>query len=185
MTLQLSRPPLVAIVGKKKSGKTSVLVKLAAELSARGWRVASIKHSHGFTMDHEGRDTWRHRHEGHAIRTLIASETEFAVLGDWPERLPADPQELAQRFLADADIVLVEGYHGDELPTIEVFQSARHHALWYDEASSARYLAIAADVAVPHVNCPVFDLSDPQLAANLVDLIESRVLAARQHPSAE
>lgn len=167
---------MVSIVGKKKSGKTTVLVKLAATLNARGWRVASIKHSHGFTMDHEGRDTWRHRHEGGAIRTVIASENEFAVLGEWPDHEPIDPTEMAHRFLSDADIVLVEGYHSDQLPTIEVFQAARHAQLWYNDETASRYLAIAADAAIAGVGCPVFDLSDPQLSDKLVDLIEEKVL---------
>jgi molybdopterin-guanine dinucleotide biosynthesis protein B len=150
-----SNPPMVAIVGKKKSGKTTVLVKIAAELSARGWRVATIKHSHGFTMDHEGRDTWRHRHEGHALRTVIASENEFAVLGEWPKAQPLDPVDLAQRFLSDADLVLVEGYHADQLPTIEVYQAARHAQLWYSATTSQQYLAIAADQPIDAVSCPV------------------------------
>ena len=39
-------PPIVSIVGKKNSGKTTLTVALAAELKRRGWRVATIKHGH-------------------------------------------------------------------------------------------------------------------------------------------
>lgn len=169
------QPLIVAIVGKKKSGKTTTLVRLATELSKRGRQIATIKHSHGFTMDHDGRDSWRHRHEGGAIRTVVASDTEFAVLGTWPGGRPLDAIELAGAFLSDADIVLVEGYHSNDVPTIEVYQRARHAGLWYDEASAPRYLAIVSDDASITAACPILDLHDAAVIGRLADIIEARL----------
>ncbi|HEX6559668.1 MAG TPA: molybdopterin-guanine dinucleotide biosynthesis protein B [Longimicrobiales bacterium] len=167
------QPLIVSIVGKKKSGKTTTLVRLAAELSRRGRQVATIKHSHGFTMDHEGRDSWRHRHEGGAIRTVVASEDEFAVLGKWPRGKPLDAIDLASTFLSDADIVLVEGYHSSDVPTIEVYQRAKHARLWYEQASAHRYLAIVSDDASIPAACPVLDLHDAAVIGRLADIIEA------------
>ena len=54
-------PPMIGIVGRKNSGKTTLLVAVAAELKRRGLRVASVKHGHhAFEIDHPGRDSWRH-----------------------------------------------------------------------------------------------------------------------------
>lgn len=163
-------PTIVSIVGKKKSGKTTTLVRVAAELAARGRRVATIKHSHGFEIDREGRDSFRHRHEGRAIRTVVASDDAFAVFGEWPEQRALTAVELAERFLFDADIVLVEGYHSERLPTIEVYR-AGGQAPWYQTTGSAHYLAIAADAPFP-ADVPVLDLNDPALAGKLADIIE-------------
>jgi len=37
-------PPIVSVVGKSKSGKTTLIEKLVQELRSRGYRVATIKH---------------------------------------------------------------------------------------------------------------------------------------------
>jgi len=50
--------PIISIVGKSNSGKTTLLEKLIPELVKRGYRVATIKHNvHGFDVDHEGKDS--------------------------------------------------------------------------------------------------------------------------------
>ena len=46
-------PPIISIVSKKRSGKTTLIEKLIPELRAKGYRVGTVKHdSHGFDMDH-------------------------------------------------------------------------------------------------------------------------------------
>ncbi len=37
-------PPVISIIGKSESGKTTLVEKLVGELKARGYRVATIKH---------------------------------------------------------------------------------------------------------------------------------------------
>lgn len=58
--------PIICVVGRSKSGKTTLLEKLIPELKRRGYRVATIKHhSHpGFEIDVPGKDTWRHAQAG-------------------------------------------------------------------------------------------------------------------------
>ena len=74
--------PIVSIVGKSNSGKTTLIEKLIAELTRRGWRVATIKHNrHGFEIDHEGKDSWRHKQAG-AVATVVASPRRIAVIED-------------------------------------------------------------------------------------------------------
>ena len=65
-------PPIVSIVGKSDSGKTTLLEKLVAAIRSRGYRVGTIKHdTHGFDIDHEGKDSWRHKKAG--ARTVVLS----------------------------------------------------------------------------------------------------------------
>jgi hypothetical protein len=65
-------PPAVAIVGKKNSGKTTLVVALAARLKRAGYRVATIKHGHhAFESDEPGRDSWRHFNQGEAEASIM------------------------------------------------------------------------------------------------------------------
>ena len=53
------------ITGWKNSGKTTLVERLVAELTRRGWRVSTVKHAHhAFDIDKEGTDSFRHRAAG-------------------------------------------------------------------------------------------------------------------------
>ena len=115
-------PPILSIVGRSNSGKTTLIVKLLPWLSARGWRVGTLKHDvHGFTMDHEGKDTYRHFEAG-ARRVVIAGTTELALR----ERLdePPEREAVVERFFKGMDLVIAEGYKTGRWPKIEVVRSA-------------------------------------------------------------
>lgn len=171
-------PPTVAIVGKKKSGKTTTAVGLIAELSARGHRVMGAKHGHHFIMDTEGTDSWRHRHQGGAHRVVMAGPDEFAVMGAWPSTGEQSLEELVARHLADADVVVAEGFKTSSVPKIEVFRQAAHDAPIYgeDPERDAGYLAILTDVADFQASVPVLDIDRPDRFSVLADLIEERFL---------
>ena len=58
-------PPIVSIVGKSKSGKTTLIENLIKELNSRGYQVATIKHApEGMTFDASDKDNWRHIRAG-------------------------------------------------------------------------------------------------------------------------
>ncbi len=170
-------PPIVCFIGKKKSGKTTVTVAVAAELTRRGHRVMTIKHGHGFDLDREGTDSWRHVHEGHAQRVVLAAPGEFVVMGNWPGGQPLAPDVLAERFLADADIVLVEGFKSEPLPCIEIYRRAVHEepVFPFGGPEWSRYIAMATDVKGLEAPFPVFNVDEPDLAARVADVIERTV----------
>lgn len=108
--------PYVRVIGPKNSGKTCLVEALVCELSARGLRVGTIKHdAHQFEIDHEGKDTWRHRQAG-SVATLICSASQLALMCNVSET-PQVP-ELVERYFGDCDLVLVEGYKSDNGPAI-------------------------------------------------------------------
>jgi molybdopterin-guanine dinucleotide biosynthesis adapter protein len=114
--------PIICIVGASNSGKTTFLEQLIPELRRRGYRVGTVKHDvHGFEMDREGKDTWRHRHAG--ARTIaIASPAMLATIRETEVEMPLE--ELAGRYFWEEDILLTEGYKQSRFPKIEVFRSA-------------------------------------------------------------
>ena len=173
----MPRPPMVAVIGKKHSGKTTLTVRLCAELHRRGARVMSIKHgSHTFNIDPATTDTYRHYHEGNVERVAMSAPDKFALIVRWSDEL--GPEEIAARHMSDADIVVCEGFKRSSLPKIEVFRQAAHRTPLYDAASEEadRYLAIVADSAVPEATVPVIRLDDESWLATLADLVEQRIM---------
>jgi molybdopterin-guanine dinucleotide biosynthesis protein B len=114
--------PVVCIVGASGSGKTTFLEKLIGELRRRNYRVGTIKHDvHGFEMDREGKDTWRHRRAG-ANTVAICSKNQVACIRSTEEEMSLG--ELAERFFWKEDVLLAEGFKRSRFPKIEVFRSA-------------------------------------------------------------
>ena len=169
---------MLAIVGRKHAGKTTLLVRLAAELHRRGHRVMTIKHgSHTFNLDPEATDTWRHYHEGEAERVVMAAPDKFALVMRWSEEL--GPEEIARRYLADADLVLCEGFTASALPRVEIHRRAAHdEPRWQpNDAAAPHYVAMVTDADDLTMPFPVFRLSSPDWLGALASLVETRIVA--------
>ena len=160
--------PIICMVGASNSGKTTYLEKLIPELRRRGYQVGTLKHDvHGFEMDREGKDTWRHRRAG-AQTIGIASPMTVATIRETTEEMSLGL--IAGRYFWQEDILLTEGFKRSHYPKIEVFRSAI-------EAQPIcglqdNLVAVVTDDAV-QVDVPVFSFSD---VAGLADLIENRYL---------
>ena len=174
----MRRPPMVAVIGKKHSGKTTLTVRLASELTRRGHRVMTIKHgSHTFNLDPATTDTYRHYHEGEAERVAMVSPDKFALIVRWSEELSAE--QIAERYMSDADVVICEGFKRSSLPKIEVFRRAAHEMPLYDPAQpeSAHYVAVVTDAADFTANgIEVIRFGDDEWLAELSTLVECRIM---------
>lgn len=164
--------PIVSIVGKSDSGKTTLIEKLIAELGRRGYKVATIKHDvHGFEVDQEGKDSWRHKKAG-AHTVIISSPQKLALIRDVDH--DADLAELREKYIRDVDIILSEGFKKNSQPKIEVFRKELHRELLCSPKDNL--LAIASNQPF-NVGVPCFDLND---AKGLVDLIEEKFLLGQK-----
>ncbi len=159
-------PPLVAIVGNSDTGKTTLIEKLVPNLKKRGYTVGTVKHTHhGFTMDQEGKDTFRHQVAG-ADTVVAVSPRRIAIV----KTSTLDSLEAALPFLEDRDIVLVEGFKGGRCPKIEIFRKAAGgQPVCLDDP---HLLALVADVAI-ETPLPVFGLDEVDPIA---DFIEQQLL---------
>jgi len=169
-------PPIVSIVSKKRSGKTTLLEKLIPELKRRGYRVGTVKHdTHGFDIDHEGKDTYRHKACG-AEAVLISSPWKLSFIKDSTADLALD--QLVARYMADLDIILTEGYKRANMPQVEVFRSDAHETPLHVKSERNSLIAVMSDIPVD-LGVPNFGLDDiPALA----DLIENRFLRPTHTP---
>ena len=160
--------PIVSIVGTSNSGKTTLIEKLIAELTRRGFRVATIKHNrHGFDIDHEGKDSWRHKQAG-AVATVVASPGKIALIEDTTKDY--DLAEIRDLYIRNADIVLAEGYKQNPHPKIEVFRADLMRERLCGPGDNL--IALAGDKPVSS-EAPWFDWND---ATGLSDLITEKVL---------
>jgi molybdopterin-guanine dinucleotide biosynthesis protein MobB len=164
--------PLVSIVGKSNSGKTTLVEKLIYELKQRGYKVATIKHNrHGFDIDHEGKDSWRHKTAG-ARMTVIASPEKVAVIEDVDRDY--EIEELVEHYIHDVDIVLVEGFKRNIHPKIEVFRKELKRELM--SINDESLLAVASDQPLD-IDVPCFDINDSRTIA---DFIEATIIRKRE-----
>ena len=154
--------PIISIVGKSKTGKTTLLEKLIPELKSRGYRVATVKHTpNGMTFDQPGKDSWRHIQAG-SEATIISSPDKVVLIK--PVAPGATLDEIAHLFGDDYDIILAEGFKQDNAPKIEVHRRQSGAPL----SSVKKLFAIATDEPL-ETNTRQFSLEDIK---GLADLLE-------------
>ena len=173
----MQRPPMVAIIGRKNSGKTTLVVRLAAELHRRGHRVLTIKHgAHTFNIDPASTDTYRHYHEGHAERVAMVAPDKFALVMRWSDELSAE--DIASRYMSDAHIVICEGFKKSALPKIEIHRRDAHAAplLGGPEVDASTYCAMVTDDVSAVSNVQVIRLDADGWLGALADLVERDIM---------
>jgi molybdopterin-guanine dinucleotide biosynthesis adapter protein len=166
---------LVSIIGHKNAGKTTLVAALARELKRQRRTVGTIKHStHPVDVDREGTDSWRHFHEGLADGVVVASP-ELRVAFE-RRRDETGPEELAQRYFADMDVVLVEGFKGAPIPKIEIWRREIAKApLFNAQAPNAGdWIAILCDDHRFTAPCRVLHFTDTMWLNVLTALILDR-----------
>ena len=153
------------VVGWKNSGKTGLMERLVAEFAARGLTVSTIKHAHhGFDVDREGTDSFRHRESG-ATEVLLSSRKRWALMHEnrGVEELELD--ELLTR-LSPVDLVLVEGFKRARHPKIEAHRAETGQPLIGAEDETVR--ALASDSGAAIAGRPTFDLDDTRAIADFI-----------------
>jgi len=157
---------IISVVGKSRSGKTTLIEKLIPEMKNRGYKVGSVKHAHhGFDIDREGKDSYRHRAAG-ADTVVVASPGQVAMV----KQVKNDSLKDLTAFFTDMDLVLVEGYKREDQLKIEV----------YDKRSHAAPLGLNSDKLIAFVTDDVVEVDAPVFSTHQIcelgDLIESKYL---------
>jgi molybdopterin-guanine dinucleotide biosynthesis protein MobB len=165
------RIPVVCFVGRKNSGKTTLMAKVIAGLKAAGHRVAAVKHdAHRFEIDYPGKDSFRFTAAGADI-TVISSREKTAVVLRHREEIPLEA--ILSRFVEGVDIILAEGYKASRFPKIEVHRKATGELLLHPHPRGL--IAVVTDERV--------DTAVPQLDSHdserLVEFIQKKYLGAK------
>lgn len=164
---------VLSIVGCGKCGKTTMVERLVAELTRRGYAVGTLKHDvHGFQMDREGKDTWRHRQAG-ARATLIIGPDQIGMVRSTTGEFSVHD---AIALLGPVDLVITEGFKRANFPKLEIFSSVRNEGSLLC-ANDPQLLAVAGDLAV-ETPLPRFDWND---IAAIADFVVARLLTPTQN----
>ena len=141
---------IISIVGLKNTGKTSLTSKVIKELTNRGFKVASIKHSHHrMEMDHEGTDTYKQMESGSDFVVGIGGRTYFNI----NERLDLERILFLIKLIENPDFVVIEGFKA------------------YPYAKIATCEEVKDEYTIKVVNS--FEITDEEVL-ELVDLVEER-----------
>ncbi len=150
----------IHVIGKKNSGKTTLITELIQAFTQLGYRVGTIKHTHHqHELDAPGKDSHRHREAGAQVVGILSQKMNAVF---WPPEETADStrEQRYQQFspmFENCDLVIVEGDSKTEQPKIEV---------WREEtgatpmaSSDASIYAVVTDDK-PKVDTPTWPRSD-------------------------
>ena len=138
---------IVAVVGAKNTGKTTLVIRIVRELAERGFAVGTVKHSH-HRFDMSDRDTGKHKKAGAEIVAGIGEETFFTI----KENMKLDDVLGMMNFIKNLDFIILEGFKTSK----------------YAKISTSDF---KDDFTIANVN--VFEMDDCTLKT-LVDLLDER-----------
>ena len=155
---------IFGVIGWKNSGKTGLVERLVAEISARGFTVSTVKHAHhSFDIDHPGRDSYRHRDAG-AREVLLTSRNRWALMHEIKNTPEVQLGELLKK-LSPVDVVLIEGFKRDSHAKVECHRATTGNGLLAHGDDTI--VAVAADVTV-ETRQPLLELDDTNGIADFV-----------------
>ncbi|MFC1909489.1 molybdopterin-guanine dinucleotide biosynthesis protein B [Chloroflexota bacterium] len=160
--------PIISIVGRSESGKTTLLVTLITELKRRGYKVAIMKHSgdNVVELDTVNKDTWRFSQAGSEL-SAISSAQKLAIY----KQVDPDfsPEQLSHFVSCDCDLILTEGFKQSSYPKIEVHRREQGEDL---VSLTEQLLAVVTDEPL-EIDVPQFTEND---TTKISDIIENEIL---------
>ena len=162
MTKDFMSIPIVCFVGRSNSGKTTFIERVIPELVRAGYKVATVKHAgHGFELDTEGKDSWRHKQAG-ASSVVVLSKGSMAMFADVSDEMTVE--QVRERFLDDSyDLIIAEGWKHEGYPKIVIVREQVGEI----PISHEGLLAVVSDRPVG-LNVPVFGLTEVSAVAALI-----------------
>lgn len=157
---------VIGVAGFKNAGKTTLVERLVAELTGRGHLISTVKHAHhSFDIDHEGRDSFRHRKAG-ASEVAVVSRHRWAIIHESRGGEEPTLDDILAK-LVPCDLVIVEGYKRDSHDKIEVRNLGLSHPQL--AGTDPTVVAIAANGPVMNAPVPVFDRDDVRTLASFIE----------------
>lgn len=166
------KPKRVHVVGKKNSGKTTLVCELVSLLTGRGLSVATIKHTHhNHELDTTGKDSWQHRQAGASAVGILASEMTAVFLPVTRSQNESERYAQLESALAECDLILVEGDLHCDAPKLEV---------WRRATSSAPYASTTTGINLIVTDDQADDITPKSTATESMEAKE-----ADQNPESE
>jgi molybdopterin-guanine dinucleotide biosynthesis protein B len=162
---------IFGIAGWSGSGKTTLLTRLIPLLTARGFRISTLKHAHhGFDVDQPGKDSYVHRQAG-AVEVMVSSANRWALMHEH-RGAPEPGLEDLLPHMSPVDLVIVEGFKRHRHPKLEVFRPSVGKPLLCREDPTV--LAVASDETIADLPVPRLELED---VAGIADFVLAHATA--------
>ncbi len=154
---------VVGFAGFSGSGKTSLVERLIPAFRIKGLRVSVVKHAHHrFDIDHQGKDTYRHREAG-AFEVVVASDRRLALMREFEQPLALSVHQLIAELYEGVDWVLVEGFKDSDLLKVEVWRARSGKPARYMDDDFIVAIATDSPDQLPQATGrPLLDLNDPE-----------------------
>ncbi len=154
---------VIGIAGFSGSGKTTLVERLIPLLKAADQRVSVVKHAHhSFNIDHEGKDTWRHRAAG-AFEVVVASNTRLALMREFEQEAKLTVHQVIAELYDGVDWVIVEGFKNSDIHKLEVWRASENTQARYVNDPFIAAIATDTPAQLPEpTQLPVLDLNNPQ-----------------------
>ena len=158
---------VVGFAGFSGSGKTTLVERLIPVLRLKGLRVSVVKHAHHrFDIDHEGKDTFRHREAG-AFEVIVASDKRLALMREFEVVHRPTVHQLIAELYDGVDWVLVEGFKESDLLKIEVWRAEFSKPARYMDDDFITAIVTDSPDALPEPTArAVLDLNNPDAVAD-------------------
>lgn len=165
----------IHIVGRKNSGKTTLVCELVREFSRRGLKVATVKHTHHHhELDMPGKDSYKHREAGSAAVGILSPRMMATFIPI--DRVERGDHRYAQfeELFNDCDLILVEGDVQATAPRLEVWRSGIGENPYAAEDASIQ--AVISDDPLVGVACPAWPRAS---VSNIADRIQQLFTSQR------
>ncbi|MEJ2242252.1 MAG: molybdopterin-guanine dinucleotide biosynthesis protein B [Candidatus Bathyarchaeota archaeon] len=166
---------ILAVVGTSKSGKTTAIEVLIKGLTKKGYKIGSAKHipEVGFTIDSQGKDTWRHTQAG-ASAVLSVSQKEVAIIRkinteNW------DLKRMVSEFPEDIDLIILEGFkklveQDSSIPKLITAKTIEEVKSAFERYKNILSFIVLFPFPEIETDIPFIDtLKEPEKLVNLVD----------------
>ena len=155
-------PPVIGLTGRPGCGKTTLMLALVAELTARGLAVSTMMvTANAGEIDQPGKDSHRHREAG-AVEVMVTGARRWALIHGGGAALSGGA---ASAPMSPVDVVLAEG--AGDYPGIEIYRAASADGppLCHDDP---RIVAVASDTVLEGVGVALLDLADTPAIADFI-----------------
>lgn len=161
---------IFGIGGWSGSGKTTLLRGLLPELTARGLRVATVKHTHHDFEIFAPDDPALAWHAAGAREVLVASDQRWGLMHELDDEAEPEPHNLLGR-VSDLDLMLVEGFKRQSYDKLEVFRPSNGTPLL--ALTDPSIVALATDCGRPEGlpagrDIALFDVTDVHAIAGFI-----------------
>lgn len=159
----MTSPKTVSIVGYKDSGKTRVVEGLVRELTRRGYKCGTLKHTaEDVIFDTPGKDTARHRQAG-SQATAILHNTATAIFID--KKLTI--QEAVNK-LGPLDFLVIEGFKTVETHARIIVPRQEEDIVSLSNGLEIAVVAIPESKYDPEVHSSSYSLAEMNVVADIV-----------------